>query len=69
VDFLLLGGDLFHDNKPSRKTMQRTMEILREYCLGSKEVLFRITSDQHDNFHAKCARASPTERGRARVVH
>ncbi|KAG8467420.1 hypothetical protein KFE25_000736 [Diacronema lutheri] len=53
ADFLLLGGDLFHDNKPSRKTMQRTMELLRDNCLGSKEVLFTITSNQSENFHDK----------------
>ena len=26
VDFLLLGGDLFHDNKPSRSTVRSTAE-------------------------------------------
>jgi double-strand break repair protein MRE11 len=25
VDMLLLGGDLFHDNKPSRSTVIRTL--------------------------------------------
>lgn len=34
--------------------MQRTMELLRDNCLGSKEVLFTITSNQHENFHDKC---------------
>lgn len=65
ADFLLLGGDLFHDNKPSRKTLQRTMELLRDNCLGSKEVLFTITSNQHENFHDKCARESPRARALA----
>jgi len=36
VDFLLLGGDLFHENKPSRHCMQQTIELLRKYCLGDK---------------------------------
>lgn len=34
VDGLLLAGDLFHENKPSRRCMYRTMELLRHYCLG-----------------------------------
>ncbi|KAJ1639356.1 Metallo-dependent phosphatase-like protein [Pavlovales sp. CCMP2436] len=57
-DFLLLAGDLFHDNKPSRKTMQRCMELLRDNCLGSREVRFTITSNQNENFHDKHHRAN-----------
>jgi double-strand break repair protein MRE11 len=30
VDFVLLGGDLFHDNNPSRFTLYKTMEIFRK---------------------------------------
>ena len=33
VDFVLLGGDLFHDNKPSRNAERRCIEILREKVL------------------------------------
>ena len=29
IDFILLGGDLFHDNQPSRKTMFETINLLR----------------------------------------
>jgi len=36
VDFVLLGGDLFHENKPSRNCMQKTIELLRRYCMGDK---------------------------------
>jgi len=36
VDFILLGGDLFHENKPSRYCVQKTIELLRKYCLGDK---------------------------------
>ena len=28
---VLLAGDLFHDNKPSRKALQRCMETLRDH--------------------------------------
>ena len=30
VDFVLLGGDLFHDNKPTRNSERQCIEILRE---------------------------------------
>lgn len=50
VDFVLLGGDLFHDNKPSRSTRVRAAKILRKYCLGDEPVFFEILSDQSINF-------------------
>ncbi|KAA6401552.1 MAG: putative Double-strand break repair protein MRE11 [Streblomastix strix] len=50
VDMLVLGGDLYHDNKPSRKTLNRSIELLREYVLGSKPVTFRILGDQRTLF-------------------
>ena len=36
VDFILLGGDLFHDNKPSRKSMVKCMEDIKNHCFGDK---------------------------------
>ena len=56
VDMVLLGGDLFHDNKPSRKALQRCMEIMRDHCLGDREVMLEVVSDQNCNFHDKYAR-------------
>ncbi|RZC50778.1 hypothetical protein C5167_019205 [Papaver somniferum] len=50
VDFLLLGGDLFHENKPSRTTLVKTIEILRRYCLNDQPVQFQVVSDQTVNF-------------------
>ncbi|KAF3778786.1 Double-strand break repair protein [Nymphaea thermarum] len=50
VDFLLLGGDLFHENKPSRTTLVKTIEILRRYCLNDRPVQFQVVSDQTVNF-------------------
>lgn len=50
VDFVLLGGDLFHDNKPSRKTLHTCMELLRKYCMGDRPVQFELLSDQSVNF-------------------
>ena len=53
---VLLAGDLFHDNKPSRKALQRCMETLRDHCLGDREVKIEVVSDQNTNFHNKSVR-------------
>ena len=50
VDFVLLGGDLFHDNKPSRNTLVRAIEILEKHTLGDRPIAFQILSKQEDNF-------------------
>ncbi|XP_054989427.1 double-strand break repair protein MRE11 isoform X2 [Sorex araneus] len=50
VDFILLGGDLFHENKPSRKTLHTCLELLRKYCMGDRPVQFEVISDQSVNF-------------------
>jgi DNA repair exonuclease SbcCD nuclease subunit len=47
---LLLGGDIFHENKPTRKTMHQTFDLLREYVLGDEPVAFQIISDQREAF-------------------
>ena len=38
ADFLLLAGDLFHDNKPSRRTLFKTMSLLRRSALSDAAV-------------------------------
>jgi double-strand break repair protein MRE11 len=50
VDFILLGGDLFHDNKPSKRTLHRTIELIRTYCFGDDPIKVQILSDQKINF-------------------
>ncbi|KZS87402.1 DNA repair exonuclease [Sistotremastrum niveocremeum HHB9708] len=45
VDFVLLAGDLFHENRPSRDCIYRTSALLREYCLGDKPVQIELLSD------------------------
>lgn len=50
VDMVLLGGDLFHDNKPSRKSMYQVMRSLRMNCLGEKPCEIEILSDPSVNF-------------------
>lgn len=47
VDFILLGGDLFHETKPTSTCMHRCMALLREYCLGDRAISFDFLSD-HD---------------------
>ena len=59
VDFILLGGDLFHDNKPSRQVLTRTMELLRHYCMGERPCPIEFRSDQAVNFnHSKSVTAA-----------
>ncbi|MEQ2290304.1 meiotic recombination [Ameca splendens] len=51
VDFILLGGDLFHENKPSRRCLHSCITMLRKYCMGDSPVTFNIISDQTVNFN------------------
>lgn len=48
VDLILLGGDLFHENKPSRATLHQTMALLRQYTLGDKPISVELLSDPND---------------------
>ena len=50
VDFVLNAGDIFHENKPSRRCVHRAQQVLRNYCLGDNPVQFQIVSDQSINF-------------------
>ncbi|XP_043247930.1 double-strand break repair protein MRE11 [Colletes gigas] len=45
VDFILLGGDLFHDTKPSQTAIIKCMELMRKYCLGPREIKIKFLSD------------------------
>ncbi|XP_022609551.1 double-strand break repair protein MRE11 [Seriola dumerili] len=51
VDFILLGGDLFHENKPSRRCLHNCITMLRQYCMGDTPIHFNILSDQTVNFN------------------
>lgn len=50
VDMVLLAGDLFHENKPSRKSMYQVMRSIRMNCLGDKPCELEMISDASENF-------------------
>ena len=50
VDFILLGGDLFHENKPSRDCLTKCQQLFRAHCFGTKPIEFEILSDEKANF-------------------
>ncbi|KAJ9585202.1 hypothetical protein L9F63_003005 [Diploptera punctata] len=50
VDLILLGGDLFHDSKPTPKCIHRCMSLIRKYCMGDRPVAVEFLSDQAENF-------------------
>ncbi|KAI4215998.1 MAG: hypothetical protein LQ351_001494 [Letrouitia transgressa] len=50
VDMVLLAGDLFHENKPSRKAMYQVMRSLRMNCLGEKPVQMEVLGDVSESF-------------------
>lgn len=50
VDAMLLGGDFFHDNKPSLGCFTRVISLLRKYTFGSKPISFELLSNPAINF-------------------
>jgi len=50
VDFILLGGDLFHKSEPDRSTVHKVTELLRDYVLGDRDLPFEFLSEPSDVF-------------------
>ncbi|XP_055913872.1 double-strand break repair protein MRE11 [Eupeodes corollae] len=51
VDFILLGGDLFHDATPSQNSLHKCIKLLRQYTLGDRPISIEFLSDQSLAFH------------------
>jgi double-strand break repair protein MRE11 len=47
VDFVIHGGDLFHLNLPSKHTMDSTMRILWEKCVGNDPIFVQSHAPTH----------------------
>ncbi|CDK24820.1 unnamed protein product [Kuraishia capsulata CBS 1993] len=45
VDMVVQGGDLFHINKPSKKSLYHVLRILRSTCYSDKPVELELLSD------------------------
>lgn len=57
VDIVVLGGDLFHENKPSRSAEIKCLQILRNHVLGDRPVQVEYLSDPMVDFNhcnSKC---------------
>lgn len=61
VDCVFLAGDVFDVNKPSRETLVRCMDILREHTRGDAGVEIEVLSDAKENFPSRGARAKRSE--------
>lgn len=50
VDFILLSGDLFHENRPSMRCLNEVLRLVRNYCLNDRSVNFEMLSDPKQTF-------------------
>eukprot|EP00347_Sterkiella_histriomuscorum_P012706 403367531 len=50
LDFLMLGGDLFHEHKPSRKTNYKLQEMMNSYVFGEQNIKFMTYQYKEANY-------------------
>ncbi|KAL4438133.1 hypothetical protein ABPG74_016912 [Tetrahymena malaccensis] len=50
VDFLLLGGDLFHETNPSQQCLYKMLNLLGNHVLGDGEISYAISNYNEVNF-------------------
>ena len=62
-DCVFLAGDVFDANKPSRETLVRCMDALREATRGDKGIEIEVLSDGKENFPSRGAREARRRRG------
>ncbi|XP_070184449.1 double-strand break repair protein MRE11-like [Littorina saxatilis] len=48
ADFVLLGGDLFHENRPPRAVMHGCLQLLKKYCVGEEPKTFQVIDTERD---------------------
>ena len=51
VDMILQSGDLFHTNKPSKKSLYQVLKSLRIACMGDRPCELELLSDPAQAFH------------------
>lgn len=51
VDMVVQSGDLFHVNKPSKKSLYQVLKTLRLCCMGDKPCELELLSDPSQVFH------------------
>jgi double-strand break repair protein MRE11 len=56
ADMVIHAGDMFHENKPSRRTTHNAMRIFREHCLGEDPVYISCVNDQEEVFRSNHGR-------------
>mmetsp|Transcript_11767 Transcript_11767/g.23325 ORF Transcript_11767/g.23325 Transcript_11767/m.23325 type:complete len:979 (+) Transcript_11767:194-3130(+) len=62
-DMVLLAGDLFHENRPTRRTLIKTMDIFRRYCMGPGAIQVQVVSGSTSRKEDSKNHKSPFARG------